>query len=260
MLKDERMQPSDKPRATGRTRDLVIGLDRVILSVARHWLLFINLAIFVYVGLPFMAPVLMQTGATGPARAIYGLYGGLCHQLGYRSWFLFGERAAYPRDIFQAYAGIDPDATGPGGYPQGLQDSRAFVGNERMGWKVASCERDVGIYGVMLLFGLIYALPSVRNNVRPLPWFTYVLIGLLPIGLDGFSQLFSQLPPELSFIGIHSFAWIPYRESTPFLRSLTGGLFGLANAWLAFPYIRQSAREIEADLSGKLERASVATQ
>ena len=30
--------------ALGRTRDLVIGLDRVIPSLARHWLLFINLA------------------------------------------------------------------------------------------------------------------------------------------------------------------------------------------------------------------------
>ena len=44
----------------------------------------------------------MQAGATGPARVIYGLYGGLCHQLGYRSWYLFGERAAYPRDIFES--------------------------------------------------------------------------------------------------------------------------------------------------------------
>lgn len=99
----------------------------------------------------------------------------------------------------------------------------------------------------------------MRNNVRPLPWLAYVLIGILPIGLDGLSQLFSQMPPELDFFGIHPFAWIPYRESTPFLRSLTGGLFGLANAWLAFPYIRQSAREIEADLTVKLERAGVAT-
>ncbi len=253
------MEPSDKPRVTGRTRDLVVGLDRIIFSLARHWLLFLNLVIFIYAGLPFAAPVFMQAGVPGPARAIYTLYSGLCHQLGYRSWFLFGERAAYPRDIFEAYSGIDPDAVNPGSnYPAGLQDSRAFIGNERMGWKVASCERDVGIYGVMLLFGLIYALPAVRNRVRPLPWLAYLLIGILPIGLDGFSQLFSQMG-GVELFGIQPFAWIPYRESTPFLRSLTGGLFGLANAWLAFPYIRQSAQEIEADLGGKLARASVAT-
>jgi uncharacterized membrane protein len=240
------MQSPEKPRVTGRTRDVVIGLDRVILSLARHWLLFINLAIFVYAGLPLVAPVLMQAGATGPARVIYGLYGGLCHQLGYRSFYLFGERAAYPRDIFEEYSGIDPDA------PDGLFASRAFVGNERMGWKLANCERDVAIYGVMFLFGLVYTLPAVQQRLRPLPWLAYIAIGILPIGLDGFSQLFSQLPDSIAL-----FAWIPYRESTPFLRTLTGGLFGLANAWLAFPYIRQSANEVAGDLSAKLQRAGV---
>lgn len=247
------MQSPEKPRVTGRTRDIVIGLDHTILSLARHWLLFINLAIFVYVGLPFAAPVLMQAGATGPARIIYGLYGGLCHQLGYRSFFLFGERAAYPRDIFESYSGIDPDAL------DGLFASRAFVGNERMGWKVASCERDVAIYGMLLLFGLVYALPGVQQRVKPLPWLAYGLIGILPIGLDGFSQLFSQLPPELNLFGFHPFAWIPYRESTPFLRVLTGALFGLANGWLAFPYIRQSTAEVDADLTNKLQRAGIST-
>lgn len=237
------MEPSEKPRVTGRARDVVIGLDRVILSLARHWLLFINLAIFTYVGLPFAAPVLMQAGATGPARLIYGLYGGLCHQLGYRSWYLFGQQAAYPRDVFEAFTGIDPND---------ILASRTFVGNATMGWKVAYCERDVAIYAVMLVFGLLFALPAVGRRVKPLSWLAYGLIGIAPIALDGFSQLFSQLPP-----GIFLFDWLPYRESTPFLRTLTGGLFGLANAWLAFPYIRQSAQEVAAELSSKLTRAGV---
>ncbi len=49
----------------------------------------------------------------------------------------------------------------------------------------------------------------------------WILIGLGPIGLDGFSQLFSQM----------DWSWLatifPYRESTPFLRVLTGALFGI---------------------------------
>jgi uncharacterized membrane protein len=237
------MESPEKPRVTGRTRDVVIGLDRLIMSLARHWLLFINLAIFVYVGLPFTAPLLMEAGATGPARVVYGLYGGLCHQLGYRSWYLFGEQAAYPRAEFEQVSGIDPDD---------LFAARAFVGNETVGWKVAYCQRDVAIYGVMLIFGLIFSLPGVGSRVRPLPWLGYALIGILPIALDGFSQLFSQLPDSIAL-----FAWIPYRESTPWLRTLTGGLFGLANAWLAFPYLRSSAAEVEGELERKLERAGV---
>ena len=75
--------------------------------------------------------------------------------------------------------------------------------------------------------------------------------------LSSTSWLFSQLPPELAIYGVRPFAWIPYRESTPLLRTLTGGLFGLANGWLAFPYIRSSAQEIENDLTAKLTRAGV---
>jgi uncharacterized membrane protein len=241
-----------KPRATGRTRDFVISVDRVIHGLSRHWLLFLTTLVFIYVGLPFLAPVLMQTGATGPARAIYTLYSGLCHQLGYRSWFLFGERSAYPRDVFEAYSGIDPDL------PESLLVARNFLGNERMGWKVAYCERDVAIYAAIGVFGLIYALPGVRGKVRPLNWLAYGLIGILPVALDGFSQLFSQYPYNtLDIMGVMPFAWLPYRESSPALRTLTGAMFGLANAWLAFPYLAQSFAEIRRDIEAKFKRAGV---
>src|SRR3990172_3732423 len=165
-----------KPRVTGRTRGVVIALDRGILALARHWLLAFNLFIFVYVGLPFLAPALMQAGAVGPAKVIYGVYSGMCHQLGYRSWYLFGARATYPRDIFQQYSGIDPNYVDPSGIPTGFWDSRAFLGNARMGYKVAFCERDVAIYAAILLGGLIYAIPFVRRRLRPMHWVAWGLI------------------------------------------------------------------------------------
>jgi uncharacterized membrane protein len=63
------------------------------------------------------------------------------------------------------------------------------------------------------------------------------LIGIGPIGLDGFSQLFSQFDwPFLASI-------LPYRESTPFLRVLTGALFGFFTAWFAYPGIEESMQE-----------------
>jgi hypothetical protein len=55
-----------------------------------------------------------------------------------------------------------------------------------------------------------------------------------PIGLDGFSQLFSQM--EWGWLA----SLLPYRESTPFLRTLTGGVFGLTTAWFAYPYMEES--------------------
>ncbi len=72
-----------------------------------------------------------------------------------------------------------------------------------------------------------------------------MLIGIAPIGFDGFSQLFSQL--NLPFLS----AIFPYRESTPFLRVLTGSLFGFSTAWFGLPYMEQSMRETHALLVKK---------
>jgi uncharacterized membrane protein len=64
----------------------------------------------------------------------------------------------------------------------------------------------------------------------------WILIGLAPIGIDGFSQLLSQT--NLSILN-----WLPLRESTPTLRIITGALFGLATAWFGFPYLEESVQE-----------------
>ena len=50
-----------------------------------------------------LAPVLMKAGWTTPANWIYKAYSLVCHQLSYRSFFLFGEQYAYPREL----AGLD---------------------------------------------------------------------------------------------------------------------------------------------------------
>jgi len=246
-MADSPRPAGSRPKVTGRSRDLVIAADRAILGFSRHWLLYVNFFVFMYVGLPFLAPVLLQANLPGPARAIYALYGSLCHQLGYRSWFLFGEQAAYPRDVFLEYSGIDPND------PSQLVAARQFTGNERMGYKVAYCERDTAIYAAILLGGLIFALPGVGRRVKPLNWLLYGLIGIGPIALDGFSQLFSQYPYNTLAI----FAWLPYRESSAPLRALTGAMFGFANVWLAYPYLAQSMADVRYELETKLGRAGL---
>jgi hypothetical protein len=47
---------------------------------------------------------------------------------------------------------------------------------------------------------------------------------------------------------------LPFRESTPVLRSLTGLLFGSMNVMLAYPYIEKWMGEVENDLDYKLRR------
>lgn len=216
--------------------------DRLVFGFARHYLALLNLILALYVGLPFLAPLLMKAGAEGPARLIYALYGPFCHQLGFRSWYLFGEQPYYPLEAakipgvktFEAISGLE-EVANP--LSQERLAARAFIGNEQVGYKVALCQRDVAIYGAMLLFGVLFAI--LGRRVPALPWWGWLLFGLLPVGLDGFSQLFSQfqLPWLTSFL--------PYRESTPFLRTLTGFLFGFSTAWLMFPSIEASMQETQ---------------
>jgi len=218
----------------------ISGGDRVMYWISRHYLAVLNFFILLYVGLPVLAPVLMKAGAAVPANIIYTIYKPLCHQFGFRSFYLFGEQAYYPLPEAKISGVITFDQA------SGIQnlrlpasiarfDARQFKGNETVGYKISLCERDVAIYGSILLFGILFAVTGRR--IKPLHWMLWFLIGMGPVGLDGFSQLFSQM----------EWSWLvnilPYRESTPFLRVLTGALFGFTTAWFAYPYMEESMAE-----------------
>lgn len=208
--------------------------DRFSLWLADHWLFAVNLLFIIYLGLPVLAPVLMKTGATLPAKIIYTAYSPLCHQLGFRSFFLFGEQPYYPR-VAANVQGVMSFGQATGINENDILTARQFIGNEVVGYKIAICERDVAIYGAIIFFGLLYGLTGKR--LPPLHWAFWIIIAILPIGLDGFSQLISQLP--FDFIG----RIIPYRESTPVLRVFTGFLFGFFTAWFGLPYAEESMRD-----------------
>ncbi len=216
--------------------------DGISLWLSRHYLALFNLLIFLYVGIPFLAPVLMKIGAPAPARVIYHAYSFVCHQFAFRSWFMFGEQGAYPR-ASAGLAGLISFQQATGINDADLLSARAFIGNAQLGYKVALCERDVAIYGGILLFGLIFSL--ARGKIKSLHWLVWVIIGIVPIGLDGFSQLISQPPLSL----------MPFRESTPLLRTATGLLFGLITAWFGYPYVEQSMLENRKFLEGKFTQA-----
>src|SRR5512139_1674183 len=81
--------------------------DRFTGWFANHYILVLNLIVLIYVGLPFLAPVLMEAGMNKPAGVIYKVYSATCHQFAFRSWFLFGEQAVYPREAAHV-AGLVP--------------------------------------------------------------------------------------------------------------------------------------------------------
>ena len=217
--------------------------DRISHFLSKHFMVLINLFLALYVGLPFLGPVLMKTGHPELAKPIYTIYGATCHKLAFRSWFLFGEQTYYPREAANIEGLVTyGDATGFN--EDDLFTARSFNGNEELGYKVPFCQRDVAIWGAMLLFGLLFAFS--KRRIPPLPWYLWFLIGIAPIGLDGFSQLLSQLG---------GFTLWAYRESTPFLRTLTGGLFGLTTAWFGFPVIEETMEETRQILAAKRARA-----
>lgn len=218
-----------------------LRLNKLLHSFSLHWLAVFNFIVFTYATLPFAAPILMNAGYTRPASWIYTLYSPMCHQLAFRSWFLFGEQPAYPRELAGTSLGSFAELTG---LDEGdLLSARRFVGDERVGYKVALCERDVAIYGGIFLAGVFFGL--VRSRLKPLPVWAWILIGIVPIALDGGSQLLSAL----------SFLNFPARESTPLLRTLTGALFGVMNVWLAYPHVEQSMIETRTAITAKLARA-----
>jgi uncharacterized membrane protein len=93
------------------------------------------------------------------------------------------------------------------------------------GHQICLCERCLAIYSTLLLAGLALAIvPRLRNRVRPLDWRLWLLL-ILPMALDGGTQL------------------LGWRESDLILRTITGFLFGLGGAWFIFPHIEEITRD-----------------
>ena len=220
MSAEEQPGTAQRKPVTGRTRDVVIFVDKAIFKLAKHWLVLANLFWGLYVGLPFLAPVLMDAGMTVPAKAIYTIYRPACHQRPERSYFYGGPQAIYSIEELAA-AGLD---TNP---------FAREIGNEQLGWKVAFCERDVAIYGSIFLMGLVYALFRKRLRARRMRVLHFALF-LVPMAIDGVLQLFS------------------FYESTWLMRSLTGAIFGIGAVLFAYPYVDEGFADVRRTINSKL--------
>lgn len=252
-------------------RKFAVRSNLWLLRLTRNWLRVALVFLGLYASLPFVAPTLMQLGLTGPAKVIYTIYSPFCHQFAFRTFFLYGEQAFYPRanvnsavpegttpfeeyivdspafaQALAPYVGAEP--FDPYVFTPALQfASRAFVGDETMGYKMTLCARDISIYVTMFIGVLIYSIPAVRRRLRPAPILLYLILGIGPIGIDGFSQLLGYPPFNL---------WPP-RETGPYFRVITGVTFGLMNVWLGFPYLELSMRETREQIEAKLARAGI---
>ena len=187
-------------------------LTRFMCWFSAHWLLLANTALALYLALPFLAPELAHAGRDRAANLVYMVFRPLCHQLPERSFFLFGPQPIY------SYAELAELLGGA--------VSQRHVGNTAIGFKVAVCQRDVAIYGCALPAGLMFSLVRGRLGTLPLRRFGVLLV---PMAVDGFGQL----------LGFWESAW--------WSRAITGGLFGLACVWLAYPHLETGMREVHRD-------------
>jgi hypothetical protein len=73
-----------------------------------------------------------------------------------------------------------------------------------------------------------------------MPFWLFVLVGVLPMALDGGTQFVSLMIPGF-----------PTRESVWQLRIITGALFGLSIVWLAYPYVQAGMTETQETLAAR---------
>ncbi len=238
-------ETTNLPGVFGQFRPIVL-MKRIVLALAHHWLFFLNLLIAIWVGLPWLAPVMMHWGWTGTANAIYLLYSFQCHQLPERSFFLLGKQAMYSLTEIQS---VWQQTTDP-------FILRQFIGNPDMGWKVAWSDRMVSMYTSILPASLLYGL--VRKQMKPISFWMFALL-LLPMVMDGSAHTISDLAGigqgfrdtnvwlqilTRNYFPITFYQGDAFGSFNSWMRLLTGLLFGIALVAFAFPYLNNAFADI----------------
>jgi uncharacterized membrane protein len=214
--------------------------ERFELWLSRHWLALFNTCVGVFVLLPYLAPVFMRLGLTGPADRVYFLYVIMGHQLPQRSIFLFGPHLMYSLpEITAITQSISPLAL------------KQFSGSADLGWKVAYSDRLMAWYGSFWIASLVYGV--IRRRVRPLPFWGLVLLAL-PIFIDGTTHTISDVLINNQFgtgfrdgnvwlaqltnnaLPAAFYAGDALGSFNSIARWISGALFGVGLAWFLLPY------------------------
>ena len=223
----------------------MLDAERISGFLARRWIWIFGVVFGLYVGLPFLAPLLYHLGWAGAGLLIQRIYSTQCHQLPDRSFFLFGSKVMYTMPEVQAAWQNTSD-------PAIL---RQFVGNVQMGWKVAWSDRMVSMYTSMFVFGLLWW--PLRRKLRPLPFWGLLLLWL-PMALDGTSHMLSDILGGLENGFRYNNAWLAVLTGrllpasfyvgnalgsfNSWMRLITGVLFGLGTIGYIFPMLDASLR------------------
>jgi uncharacterized membrane protein/glutaredoxin len=188
------------------------ALDRMAKWVGKHWLRLVCVAMGIFVGIPWLAPLFASLGWWDLANPIYTAYALTCHQLPERAGNVFGYQVAFCYRNTALYGGVVLF-----GLFYNLARGRAGGGGP---------------------------LPFLN---RQLPWWGFVLL-LLPMLVDGVTHMLG-LREGFDWTMDASFGSF-YIGSQPFslnwwLRVSTGLLASLGAVWFAFPRMQRAVDDAE---------------
>ncbi|MGB9635029.1 MAG: DUF2085 domain-containing protein [Candidatus Micrarchaeia archaeon] len=182
------------------------------------YLLFSTFLVVLVVG----APVAALLGHDNIASALYNAAKPLCHQWIYRSQCILDNGKYWVFDdcipqstqsnviVETKYSSSFRGFDGYFRYSRdqiGINRAEHVIRDGMEGYKIAVCSRDFFMY-----LGLLIAAPAyllLRKRITTLPSMIYLLIALVPMGIDGTGQL------------------LGFWESTNLVRSATGLIVGI---------------------------------
>ncbi len=212
------------------SNNLALWVERLVLWLAKHWPAVFNVTFLIYVGLPFLAPILLAYGYHNIANIIYRLYSYTCHQLPSRAYYVAGEQVALCHRDVAIYG-----AMVLGGLIFALM--RARLKPLHVGWYfllILPMAMDGGM-------GLLGEISQVVPVVILWP------AGLITMGgLAHFLHRRGRLSrhwPVIFGCGLLALLYLqfvgPY-SSDIYRRNITGVLFGFSTVWLVYPYFEEA--------------------
>ncbi len=187
------------------------------------------LFLLIYAITPFLSPILFSFNSESfLAKGIQNVYTLFCHQRPQSSLFLFGGEDSQYFYTLEELKELEV-------VPENSLVSRGagYWGNEEIGYKVAYCVRDIGIYSALSLMGLfLILLMRIRKEIVRVHW-SIILCLMLPMAFDGIFQF---------LVMYFEFTWVPEAYLLSMNKKIiTGILFGIGGALLIFPNLKDAS-------------------
>ncbi len=217
-------------------------VNRFSLWLSKHWLATANLFFLTYVGLPFLAPILLANGHPRAANAIYQMYNFTCHQFPTRAYFVAGEQVCMCHRCVAMYGtiflgglvfGLVRHRLKPLSFqwyllflvPIGLDGGLAFL--SELSQVVPSYILSILGLVVLAIVGLVIFKQKQRT------WHSYLIL------LTGLSAVI-----YIQFFGPH--------YSNYYLRTITGFIFGFGTVWFVYPMMEEAFTDMHRETKAKL--------